>query len=362
MAKRMTIMLTAVFIIFGGAIAWYFVKNMMIAKFLAGMKYPPAAVDTATVKSSSWQPSYSSVGTLIAPQSVSVLPEVAGMVDKIYFKSGDLVQQGQLLLTLDSRQEQAKLASDQASLRLARLDYQRDRRLFSQRAVAKQTLDTSFATLQQNQAAVQGDRVAIEQKQVKAPFAGRIGITTVSLGQYVGPTTSNSTIATLEQVDPLFVDFSLPQQRINDLKIGQPMQIKVDSYPNKIFNATISAIDVSVDQDSRMIKVRGVVPNGQQLLHAGMFADVEVMLPEQLAVITVPQTAITYNLYGDMIYVVKDGKAVQTFVTVGQRRGDEVAISKGLTSGQEIVVSGQLKLFNGSPVIVTKEAESTARG
>lgn len=362
MARRMTIMLIAAVIIFGGAIAWYFVKNMMVAKFLSEMKYPPAAVNVTTVKSINWQPYYTSVGTFVAPQSISIVPEVAGMVDSILFKSGDLVKQGQLLMTLDSRQEQAKLASDLANLHLAQIDYQRNSKLYKQHAIAEQVLDKSLATLQQGQAAVQGDQVAIDQKQIRAPFGGRIGISTVSLGQYIGPTSANSTIATLEQVDPLFIDFTLPQQDINNLKIGQPIQVTVDSYPGKIFHGTISAINVAVDQDSRMITVRGLIPNADQSLHSGMFADVNVMLPTQLSVITVPQTAITYNLYGDAIYVVKDGKAIQTFVTVGQRRGDDIAVTKGLTVGQQIVTSGQLKLFNGAPVIVSKEAESAARG
>lgn len=356
MAKRMSIMLIIVTIIFGGAVAWYFVKQAMIAKFLGSMKYPPAVINVSTVKLSDWQPYYESVGTLVAPQSVNVLPAASGIVKNIYFKSGDDVRKGQVLVRLDDSQEQADLVSDTASLQLARITYQRDLLLFKRHALSKQVLDTDYSKLIQAKAKVTGDRVAIENKTVLAPFSGHIGLREVSLGEYISNTGSNS-IAMMEQVDPLYVDFQLSQQYVRNIKVNQSITVMIDGYADKTYQGKISAWSVGVDKDSRMITVRATIPNKNRELYSGMFVDVHVLLPTHKATLVVPQTAITYNLYGDLIYVVKNGRAIETFVTVGQRRGNDIEIVKGLKAGDQIVTAGQLKLFNNAPVIISKEAE-----
>ncbi|MBX9705177.1 MAG: efflux RND transporter periplasmic adaptor subunit [Gammaproteobacteria bacterium] len=347
-------MLILAAIVFGGAVAWYFVKQQMIAKFLAAEKYPAAAVNVATVTTKDWQDYYESVGSVVAPQSVNISSEAAGLVTSIYFNSGDVVKQGQLLVALDSRAIQTQLVSDQASSTLANLTYARDKRLYKQGAIAQQDLDNAYATLQQDEAAVAHDKVLLDQMQIKAPFAGRIGLRAVSLGEYVTP--GSTSIATMEQVDPLYVDFSLPQQSLSDLKVGQTVQVTVDTYGDKVFTGSISALDVGVDQDSRMMTARATLSNKDGLLYSGMFANVKILLPVHKAVVTVPQTAVTYNLYGDLVYVIKDGQAIETFVTVGERQGDDIAIEKGLKAGDVVAVSGQLKLFNCSPVIVTPDS------
>ncbi len=359
----MIIMLIGVGIIFGGAIAWYFVKQAMIAKYIANMKYPPATITATKVTTSDWTPFYESVGTLVAPQSTSVRPETGGIVKKINFESGDLVKKDQLLVVLNSDQEKSKLTSDKANLRLAQLTYNRDHSLYYHGAVSKQNYDKALATLDQAKAAVNGDIIAINQKQVRAPFTGRIGIRKVSLGEYIATTSGSSTeIATVEQVDPLYVDFQLPQQYIANVRVGQAIEVNVDAYGNQSFKGKIQALSVGVDKENRMVTVRAEVPNKHDKLYSGMFTNVKIFLPQQHAVVTVPQTAITYNFYGDIVYLVKAGKAVETFVTVGQRRGNEIEIIKGVKPGDTIVTSGQLKLFNGSPVNISKQSGAVPRG
>lgn len=346
-------MLIAVGIVFGGAIGFYFFRQHMIAKVLSNMKTPPVSVAADKVTTDSWSPFFESVGTFVAPQSTSILPEQSGIVTSINFKSGEMVKKGQLLVALDTRAEHARLSSDQASLRLAKINYNRNKGLYARGAVSRQDYDTATANLQEAQAAVRADKVAISQKHITAPFSGQIGIRKVNLGEYISTMSNSSTgIATIEQINPLYIDFQLPQQYIPQLAVGQQVNVMVDSYNGETFTGKISAFSVGVDQDSRMVTVRAEVPNAQHKLRSGMFGTVRVILPEHRSIITVPQTAIAYNFYGDIVYVIKNGKAVQTFVEVGERRGNKVEVIKGLKPGETVVTAGQIKLFNGAPVVV----------
>lgn len=356
MAKRMIVMLIAAGLIFGGAIAWYFVRQAMIAKFMANMKFPAATVTAMQVKTSAWQPYYESVGSFVAPQRISVTPEIDGIVKGIYFQSGELVHQGQLLVALDDSLQQAKLVSDKAAYDLAQRTYKRNKALLVRHAISQSEFDAATSTLQQTAGAVQADEVIIRQKAIRAPFDGRMGIREVSLGQYISPANTSTQIAFMEQIDPLYVDFQLPQEYVPNLSVGQSVEITIDAFKDRTFSGEIQAFSAGVDQNSRMLTVRAEVPNPKYELLSGMFGSVRVLLPTQQSVLVVPQTAITYNLYGDIAYLVKDGKAVQTFVTVGQRRGNEVQVLKGVKQGDKIVTSGQLKLYNMAPVIVSNQA------
>ncbi len=357
MAKRMTIMLIIVAIIFGGAVAWYFVRQAMIAKFLLHQKMPPAVISATQVRVETWHPYLTSIGSLKANQTVEMQPEASGTVSKIYFESGQTIKAGDPLVDLDAQPEKAKLAQDQAQLTLAKISYERTKRLYAQGAAAKQDLDKAESTYQQAIASVQYDQVLIQQKHVVSPFTGRIGIRQVNLGQYLSTMpNSSSVIATIQSLDPIYVDFNLPQQNLQDLQVGQPIQITVDTYPGQTFKGQVSALNVNVDSESRMIAVRATLANPDYKLYDGMFANVRIVLPSEQQAIVVPQTAITFNLYGDLVYVVKDENghkiAKQVFVKVGESRGDVAVIEQGLTANDTVVTAGQVKLFDGAPVVI----------
>lgn len=354
MKKRMLIMLVLVLIVFGGIIGFYFFKQVMMKKYLSHFTPPPAAVTVAKVKKTIWRPYLFAIGTLKAKQGIKVTSEMAGKITHIYFKSGDYVEKGTPLVDLDTATEQAQLKADRAALRLAQIDYQRDSTLYARRAIPHAEVDTKLSALQSAQAKVEGDLATIAKMQIKAPFAGRLGIRQVSIGAYIAPPPADSgEIVLLRSVDPMLVQFRLPQQALAKLHLGQKITVTVDAFPNKTFIGKITAINAEVTPTSRTILVQGEVENSQRQLLAGMFVSVQVLLPSQQQVITVPQTAIVYGLYGDSIYVVnQDNTVTQTFVTLGQTRGIDVVIEKGLKVGSKIVTSGQLKLHNGSRIVV----------
>lgn len=357
MKKRMAIMLIIVIIVFGGIVGFYFFKQAMMKKIFSQMKPPPATVTTQVVQSSSWTPSLDAIGSLKALQSINVTPSIGGTVTKIYFRSGEYVSAGTPLIDLDTSTQRAQLSADKAQLALAKSNYARDIALYKRKAISQANIDASLQKLQSAQAAVEGDLATLRKMHIVAPFSGKLGIRAISLGEYIAPPpATGGTIVPLSTIDPMLVQFNLPQQDINKVTIGQKIKVSVDAYPNRSFAGTIVATDAEISNTSRTILVLAHVANPRHELVAGMSVNVKVMLATKHNIITVPQTAIVYSLYGNSVYVVgKNNTVKQTFVTLGEQEGINVVIEKGLSVGQTIVTSGQLKLHNGSEIKVNNK-------
>jgi membrane fusion protein (multidrug efflux system) len=356
--KRLVIVVVVLAILFGLVFGWGALKAHFIGKFLATLPYQPQTVSDITAADAAWQPSMSAVGSVIAINGANLSSEVSGIVDSINFESGDTVSPGQTLLTLRTNNDPAMLAQLQATAAVDESNYERDRKQFRADAVSAAQVDSDRATYLAAEAQVQGQLAEMAEKVVKAPFAGTLGIRQVNLGQYLAAGTE---IVSLQQLDPLFVDFYLPQQALAQIKTAQPVTVAIDAFPGHAFPGTISAINSVVDTASRTIQVRATIQNTSLLLRPGMFATITIVVGAPARLITLPQTAITYNPYGDTVYVLHKGQdhagkpaliASQTFVKVGDTRGDQVAILKGVSSGDLVVTAGQLKLHNGSTVIV----------
>ena len=367
MIKRMVIMLVAVAIVFGGIFAFQLFKAAMIKKFIAAAGNPPQTVSVTKAGFSEWQPKIEAIGSLRAVKGADLSLEVSGVVESIAFNSGDDVEEGAQLLKLRTADDVARLESLQAMAALSEITNERDQKQFKMQAVSQATLDTDAANLKNARAQVVQQQAIIDKKVLRAPFAGHLGIRAVDLGQYLGPGT---VIVTLQALDPIYVDFFVPQQAVDEVRLEQSITIHVDAYKNETFVGKIAAINPKVDTASRNVQVRATLNNPDHKLLPGMYATVEISTGSPENYITLPQTAITYNPYGDTIYVVDskgtgaDGKpqltARQTFITLGPTRGDQVAILRGVEDGDSVVTAGQIKLHNGSVVLIDNSVTPTA--
>ena len=360
---RLAIMLLAVGLLFFLVFGFGIFRSIMIGKFLATLSNPPQTVATIVAQTSPWQTSINSVGSVVAINGANLSSQVDGIVDTIDFKSGDTVPAGQLLVTLRPVNDAAVLAQLQATAALDAITYQRDLKQFQADAVAQATVDTDRATLAAAVAQVQAQQALIAEKQIRAPFAGTLGIRQVDIGQYLAAGTE---IVTLQQLNPLFVDFYLPQQALAQIKVGQTVNVNVDAFGNRVFTGTISAINSALDTATRTVQVRATISNDGLLLRPGMFTTVNVSIGQPQPLITLPQTAITYNSYGDTVFLVRHGKDAQgkaqlkvdqVFVTLGNTRGDQVAVLSGVAAGDEVVTAGQLKILNGSIVLINNSIQ-----
>jgi membrane fusion protein (multidrug efflux system) len=356
--KRMVIMLVCVAVLFGLVFGYGAMRSFFIAKFLAGFANQVQTVATMTAETTAWQPNLQSVGSITAVNGASLSAEVGGIVDTIHFESGEDVRKGDLLLTLRANNDPAVLAQLQAQAALAAITAARDEKQLAADAIAQSQLDSDRAQLASAQAQVAAQQALINEKQIRAPFSGRIGIRQVDLGQFLAAGTE---IVSLQQLNPVYVDFHLPQQALAQVQPGQKVDVSVDAYPAEPFTGTIMALDSNVDQATRSIAVRARLDNGKLLLRPGMFANINVSTGTPQQVVTLPQTAITYNSYGDTVYVLSQGTdakgkadliANQVFVTLGDTRGDQVAVTSGINPGDQVVVAGQVKLRNGAIVVV----------
>jgi len=346
-------------VLFGAVFGWDALRSHFMHQYFANFQPPPQVISAAKVKVQSWQPYYSAVGTLKAVNGVNIAPEIAGIITKIYFKSGETVQQGQRIIKLNDSVEQADLQNNQAQLTLNQVNYERTKDLYLKNASSKSSLDDAMAKLKQSKAQVAKTKAIIAKKNITAPFTGTIGIRDVNVGQYVSPGT---TIVSLQAISPIYVNFYLPEQDMPNLHVGQAIKLTADTYPNESFDGKITAINAEVDVSTHNIMVQATLPNTKHKLYPGVYGNVHVMLPENLKVITVPQTAVTFTLFGNSVYVVhKDGKdkkgkpilkVKQTYVETGDQRNGLVVITKGLKPGDLVVTSGQLKLQNGSRVAI----------
>jgi membrane fusion protein, multidrug efflux system len=365
MAKRMTIMLICVGLLLAALVGFNVFRAHMIAKFMAANAVPPATVTAISAGYQSWQPQLNAVGSLRAVRGVDVTTEVAGLVREIAFRSGQDVKAGQILVRLNDDTDVALLQSLKAQADLAQTVYNRDKAQYDIKAIAKAQLDADEADLRSKRAQVAQQAALVDKKTIRAPFAGRLGITTVNPGQYLNP---GDAIVTLQAIDPIYADFSLPQQQLGQLSVGQTVRVDTNAFDGRTFDGTIQSINPIVDSSTRNVQVEATVDNHERKLLPGMYANVRVDAGEQQRYLTLPQTAITYNPYGATVFIVQPGKAPnaqgkilpvaqQVFVTPGPTRGDQVAIMKGVSEGTRVVTSGQLKLKNGTPLIIDNRVQ-----
>ena len=357
MLRRMVIMLAAVGMVFAVIFGFQAFKAKMIAQAIANLRNPPQTISTITAATQPWQDQLEAVGSTRAEKGADLSAQVPGIVKAIHFQSGARVEQGTLLVELDASDDIAKLYALKATTKLAQLNYDRDSRLLKTDAVSQQQVDTDLANLQNNQAQVAQQQALVDFKSVKAPFAGRLGIRMVDLGQYIAAGTA---MVTLQHLDPIYVDFFLPQQALAKIKVGQQVTAKIDTWPDATFAGEISAINPVVSASTRNVQVRATLKNPDEKLLPGMFATVDIDLGAPKDYVTLPKTAISYNSYGNIAYVVglkSEGKGVahQTFVKTGQTRGDQVAVLEGIKPGDVVVTAGQTKLNDGAPIVVNNE-------
>ncbi len=358
-------MLVAVGILFGLIFGWKAFTNYMMQQYFLQNKSPAVTVSTMKVEASLWQPTFKSVGSMRARLGVNVTTELAGMVQTIYFTPGAYVKKGDLLVQLNADAELGQLHSLQAQVELAKITYNRDKAQYAVRAVSRQTVDTDEWNLKNLQAQVAQQAAIVEKKTIRAPFEGRLGINNTNPGQYLNV---GDTVTTLQALDPLYADFYLPQQDLAQLKLGQTVNVVTDTFPKKIFRGKITTIEPLVDSATRNVQVEATVPNPDYQLKPGMFTRVEVETGAKRSYLTLPQSAISFNPYGDIVFLVKESEqkdknnkpilvVKQVFVTVGATRGDQIAVLKGLHAGDIVVTSGQLKLKNGSHVLINNKIQ-----
>lgn len=370
--RRMLIMLAIVLLIvliLGGYKAFSIYQQIQM--FTAPK--PPVSVAAATAEQRPWQQRLPAVGSLKALQGVELSLEQAGTVKSLHFESGQQVKQGQLLLQLDSDQEAALLGTAQADLGLAKVDYSRGSQLVGDQAISRGEFDRLTAQYRRNQAVVDQLKASLEKKSIKAPFSGTIGIRQVDIGDFLA---SGTVIATLQDLSSLYVDFNMPEQSLPQLALGQKVLLQVAAFPGQTFNATLSAINPKVDENTRNLLVRASLANPDGKLLPGMFASLLVLLPDPQPQVVVPESAITYTLYGNSVYVVSpkqnaDGQpenaaggkpqliAEQRTIRTGERRDGVVVVSEGLKAGERVVSAGQLKLTPGAAIQITEQASTT---
>lgn len=389
--KRMIIMVVAVLALIG-IIAG--IKVLMIMKMLAGMKPPPpSVVSTAKTTYQEWQPELRAVGTLRAARGADLALDIAGLVTRVNVHSGDEVKEGQVLLQLRDSEDRAQLHQLEAAAALAAVTFERVKKEIAVQVISKADYDQAAADLKAKQAAVAQQQVNVAKKQLRAPFAGRAGIVTINPGAYLN---SGTMVVTVQELDPIYVDFFAPQKMLAELKVGQKVNLTADAFRAKTFTGTLNAISPKVETDTRNVQAEARIPNPDRVLTPGMFANVSVDIGTQQRYLTLPQTAVVYNPYGETVYVVKkksefdqeqaaaaaknadpvtpqpaakkakkgppelppDALVVQqTFVTTGPTRGDQVAILSGLGEGVEVVTSGQIKLKAGSPIRIDNSVQ-----
>ncbi len=366
MAKRMILMILFLAVLFGGIFGWKAIQGYYMGQYFATMKPPPETVSSAKATQQTWQATLSAVGSLRAVNGVDVSAEVDGMVKTVKLSSGQQVRAGDLLVQLDDEADRAELEGLVASRKLAELSLRRERSLAKRNLGSEADLDTARTKLDEARAQVQFKQVMLAKKAIRAPFDGELGIRKVDVGEYLS---AGKAIASLQALDPLYAEFSVPEQELGRLREGQAVSVTVDAYPDQEFPGAITALDSRVDDQTRSVRLQATLQNPKRLLRPGMFANVKIHLGVEQSAAAVPRTAVSYSLYGNFVYLVQDAgknakgqparKAVQRFVVTGEDLGDLVAVLKGVSPGDEVVTAGQLKLHDGSEVIVKRPTVAT---
>jgi membrane fusion protein, multidrug efflux system len=396
--KRMTIMVITLIIVFGGLVLFNVIKGIMIKRFFAHFQAPTVTVSSVVVNEKNWEPYLTAVGNFSAINGVDVNAQAMGNVVAIHFTSGQYIGKNQPLIDIDDSVDQATLKFNQADLTLQQVNYKRQTDLLKRNATSTSSVDEAQAKLLESQANLEKTQALIQQKHITSPFAGQLGIRQIDLGQYIAP--GETAIVTLQSLDPLFLEFYLPEQLLGRLQIDQGITFGTEQNPNLLFKGKITAINSKIDTNTHMIKVQATVPNcpSEALKHLsqspllrveknelenksvvvcdtqrnqdnnitafhfipGMFASIKIEQPMIPNVLVVPSTAISYTLYGDSVFVIEKTKqntlqVKRVFVTTGEQQGNDTVIAKGLKKGQLVVSSGELKLQDGTPVTINND-------
>jgi membrane fusion protein (multidrug efflux system) len=363
MLKRMIVMLTATVLIVAGL---GFVKFRQVQTMIAqgaAFQPPPEAVTTIVASEERWPSSLTAIGTIAAVRGVTVSADLPGVVDSIAFESGQAIREGAVLAILDTRQERAQLAAAEAQRDLARINFDRMTGLLNERVVSQAEFDRAQADERQAEAHVGEIQAAIERKTIKAPFAGILGLRKVNLGQYLS---GGDALVTLQSLNPIYVNFGVPQQAIQQVRAGRTVRVTVEGLGSVEFSGPITAIDSVVDESTRNVQAQATIANPRGTLRPGMFVQTAVAAGAASAVISLPASAIQHAPYGDSVFIVDDLKdqkgqtyrgVRQQFVKTGGARGDQVAVVSGLKPGEEVVTSGVFKLRNGAAVLVNNRVQ-----
>ncbi len=404
MNKRMVITVLGLILVFGGLLGFNLVKKKMMADYFANYTPPAVSISTVTAKKSTWHPVIESVGNFVAINGVDVSSQSSGNVTSLEFVSGQFVKKGTSLITIDDSIDQASLKDAQANLTLQKVNYKRQVDLYKRQATSSSNVDTAKANLSEAAANVEKIQAEINQKHIKAPFTGRLGVRKVNLGEFINP--GSTKIVTLQSLDPLYLEFYLPEQYLRQLHVDQEIRFQVESHKTKQFTGKITAINSKIDVNTHNVLIQatlancplqGLSENKTKLIATkkdvasrveisicdskkneannvtkfaftpGMFAKIDVVRPPLGKVIILPRSAISYSLYGNSVFIVKEEqskkskktikKVYKQFVTTGEERGNSVIIAKGVTEGEVIVNSGQLKLHDGTTVTINNEVK-----
>jgi membrane fusion protein (multidrug efflux system) len=380
----MIIMLVTTGVVFGGIFGFKWFGNKMMNQFFDNMPMPPIVITATEAQEQTWAATIEAVGTVTAVNGIAVSAEVAGVVQSIRFQSGERTAAGTVLVTLDSVMDQAELRTLEAQRDLAETELARGRELFGSEVMAKSQFDKLESEAAQAAARVETQRALLAKKTIRAPFAGVLGIRQANLGQYVSPGTP---LVTLQSLDPIYVNFALPEQRLGVLTVGQSVSAGVDAFPDAAFEGRITAIEPRVDESTRSFNVQATFRNADSRLQAGLFARVRIAMPKAENYVVVPQTAVSYNPYGNSVYVVQEAAAgssgvaspqptegtqpappgqgstmvvTRRLIKTGATRGDFVAVTEGLKPGERVATSGLLKLRNDAVVVVNNAVTPTA--
>ena len=362
----MFIMLAVLGILFGGIFIYKGIMSYIMKRFFANQENPTYTVSTTKAAYQIWVPKVKAVGSTRATLGVNITAQLGGMIQDIYFTPGAVVPANTVLVQQNADPNIGQLHALQANEQLAKITYERDLKQYQAKGISKQQLDTDLQNWKSLQGQVEQQQAIVRQLTISAPFAGRLGVSLVNPGQYLNP---GDTVVTLQSLDPIYVDFYLPQNQLSNIEVGQEINITIDSYPSRTFTGRITTINPIVEKSTRNVEVEATLANPENLILPGMFTNVEVTRDLQEKFITLPKAAITFNPYGDLVYrVVKSGNdsngkssliVKQKFVTAGQSRGDQIAVISGVNEGEEIVTGGELKLKNGSLVAINNKVEQS---
>ncbi|MGQ0620970.1 MAG: efflux RND transporter periplasmic adaptor subunit [Panacagrimonas sp.] len=373
MKLRMLIMLLLCAVVFGGIFGMKAMGKKGMDAYFDNMPLPPATISTGVAEQQAWQTELDAPGTLIAVNGAAITTEAAGIVTALHFESGQTVAKGALLAQLDSANQRAELAKLEAQAELANINLGRRQKLFGLEAISKSDVDAAMSEANAAKAAADAQRAMLAQKDIRAPFAGTLGIRQINVGQFLAV---GSPIVTLQTLDPIDVDFDLPEQHLGKVSPGFKVTVSSEAYPDRAFSGEVLALEPQVDAATRNFKVRARLPNPDGALRPGQFGRIRLGLPAQKQVVVIPRTALDFSAYGTAVFVLQNRKAdpqastapaapgtpapaefevVQRFVQVGTVRGDFVAIESGLAAGEQVATSGLLKLSNGYPVIVNNQ-------
>ncbi|MDQ6860914.1 MAG: efflux RND transporter periplasmic adaptor subunit [Verrucomicrobiota bacterium] len=364
---KVIIGIIAVFLLIAG------IKASQIMAMIKGGKammaaMPPTTVTSAKVEKGNWTPILNAVGSIAPVQGATISAELAGTVEEVGFESGTPIKKGAMLMKLDASAEEAQLRSNQAEAELAKADFERARDLANRKVISQAELDAASAKYSQKVAAVENIKSLIAKKQIMAPFDGIAGIRAVNVGQMVP---AGAQLVSLQALDQVYANFSLPQQDLAQVQMGLPVKVTTDAVQGREFDGKLTAVNSAIDQATRSVSVQATLDNSDHALRAGMFARVQVILPDQRPVLFIPATAVSYAPYGNSVYVIEKKQNEQTkkdelvlrqqFIRTGEARGDFIAVTNGLQEGQEVVSTGVFKLRNGMSVAIDNKLAPDAK-